>query len=68
MGLRKYSCRSTDRLSYVERTPHFLGDLLEGPLSALDLLIQDLTSIDTASVAIEEHMASILHEYGAIEV
>lgn len=52
----------------TQRSPHLLGDLTERPLAHLDLLIELLTSLNTAAVVVEEDVACVLHEDRAVEV
>ena len=53
---------------HIERTPHLLGHVAEGPLARLDLLVQKLALLAAAAVVVKQDVAGVLHEDGAIEV
>lgn len=52
----------------VQGSPHLLGDVAEGPLAGLDLFIELVAGFLAAAVVVEEDVACVLHEDGAIEV
>lgn len=52
----------------MQRPPHLLGGLPEGPLAGLDLLIEFVARFGAAAVCVEQDMACVLHGDCAIEV
>lgn len=52
----------------VQRPPHLFRDVAEGSLARTDLLVQQLAAFGAASMIVEEDMAGILHEDGAVEI
>jgi hypothetical protein len=53
---------------HIQAAPHLLAHITERPHAHPDLLVQLLSSVGTASVGIEENVASVLHENSSIEV
>ncbi|KAG9680186.1 2,3-diketo-5-methylthio-1-phosphopentane phosphatase, partial [Aureobasidium melanogenum] len=52
----------------VQRSPHLLGNIAEGTLSGLDLLVEDLALLSTTAEGVEQDVTCVLHEDCAIEV
>jgi len=51
-----------------EPTPHLLRDITERTLAGLDLLVEDFATLRAATEEVEENVAGVLHENGAIEI
>ena len=52
----------------IEGTPHLLGNIAEGSLARLDLLVEDLALFGTAAELVEKNVTSVLHEDCAVKV
>ena len=52
----------------VEAAPHFLGDFFEGAGAGFDFVVEDVAAGGAAAVGVEEDVAGVLEEDGAVEV